>query len=49
MNTVLDYQGCKILGKGKGKGKVHPRIGHEDPEVRTSEVQVSRQVCWLDV
>jgi hypothetical protein len=22
-----------IIGKGKGKGKVHPRTGHEDPEM----------------
>jgi len=21
-----------VIGKGKGKGKVHPRTGHEDPE-----------------
>jgi len=23
---------CKRLGKGKGKGKVLPRTGHEGPE-----------------
>ena len=23
---------CQGIGNGKGKGKVHPRTGHEDPE-----------------
>ena len=27
---VLRYTCCK--GKGRGKGKVHPRTGHEGPE-----------------
>jgi hypothetical protein len=32
--TVNVYE-LRMYGKGKGKGKLYPRAGHEDPERET--------------
>jgi hypothetical protein len=31
--TELEPHFIRLTGKGKGKGKVHPRTSHEGPEV----------------
>ena len=47
-NNYLHQPGKRLMHKGKGKGKVHPRTGHEGPEGKKRYSSILSLISALD-